>query len=238
MPRTRPLPEVGGPAVFSEQVTVEIRERLMAWGRTHYQEFVWRRRDLPVWQALVAEFLLLRTRAAQVEPVFGALQKRYPNPRAFGDAPDEELVDLVASLGLRWRGRLLVRLAREIGHRDGRIPLDPNELRRLPGVGDYVAAATLALHGGRRAVLVDSNIVRLLCRLVGSPFDGETRRRRWLREFADRLTPEAGYREYGYAILDHSMSVCRPRNPLCPECPLRDLCASASGQAIARATDG
>lgn len=214
---------------LSDEAIAEIRRRVIHWGPSYYREFLWRRPGLPIWQGLLAEFLLLRTRAVQVEPVFQRLVDEYPDPASLGRASDADLRQLVSSLGLRWRGELFVRLAREIARREGQLPLDQRELMELPGVGDYVAAATLAFHGGRRAVIVDSNVVRLLCRITGISFDGETRRRRWLRELADRCTPCDEYRAYGYAVLDHSMRVCRPRNPLCHECPVRDLCVAGSG---------
>jgi len=209
-----------------DEMVLEIRGRLLAWGRDNYRDFPWRH-SIPRWQALVAEFLLVRTRASQVVPVFRRIQTEYPTAAAFGNAREEDLVELVAPLGLKWRGRLFVTLARDIGQRRGRLPRTSGALRELPGVGEYVAAAVLALHTGRRDVLIDSNVVRLLARLVGVPHDGETRREPWLREMADRLTPEAEFREYGYAVLDHSMTICRPRRPLCEICPLVDLCSSA-----------
>ncbi|MGE3961768.1 MAG: hypothetical protein AB7F65_08825 [Dehalococcoidia bacterium] len=212
---------------LSDEVVLEICGRLLEWGRDNYRDFPWRHRSIPRWQALVAEFLLLRTRASQVVPVFRRIQAEYPTAKALGDASEQSLIELVTPLGLRWRGRLFVTLAREIGQRRGRLPSPPSELRQMAGVGDYVAAAVLALHSDRRAVLIDSNIVRLIARLVGRPHHGETRRERWLRDIADRLTPETEFREYGYAVLDHSMNICRPRRPLCEICPLVDLCSSA-----------
>ncbi len=197
---------------------------MLTWGATHAQSYPWRAPGLPVWQGLIAEFLLLRTRADQAASVFESFQRHYPDARSLGDAPEDHLSELIASLGLRWRRPLFVQLARVIAERDGDIPTTVNELRELPGVGSYVAAATAALHAGNRAAIVDANIVRLLCRLTGREYDGETRRKRWLLDLADRLTPEFEFRAYGYATLDLSMTVCRPRQPSCPECPLVDLC--------------
>lgn len=204
----------------------DVRRALLAWGREHPQDYPWRAAGVPRWQALVAEFLLLRTRASQVVPVFENLQSEFPDPRSFGVASEERLRRLMSPLGLQWRVPLLVKLARAIGASDGNVPVTVDDLRQLPGVGEYVAGATAALHGGERAAIVDSNIVRWLCRLVGAPYDGETRRKRWLRDFADELTPEIGFREYGYAALDLSMTVCRPRQPECGNCPLAAFCAT------------
>ena len=189
----------------------------------------------PLMAGLIAEFLLVRTRADQVAPAFQSLQRRYPDPRSLGEAPEERLNEMIASLGLRWRSPLFVQLARAIADCHGDIPATVDELKELPGVGAYVAAATAALHGGKRASIVDSNTVRLLCRLTGQKYDGETRRKRWLLDLADRLTPEVEFRAYGYAALDLSMTVCRPRRPLCPSCPLVDLCVTGRARAAARA---
>ena len=174
----------------------------------------------------MVEVLLQRTRAAQVAPVFEELRRRYPSARDFGAASVEELAALIAPLGLRWRVPLLARLAREIGERRGRITRDVDALQRLPGVGPYAAAAVLSLHANMRAVIIDANVVRVLCRLVGEGYDGETRRRAWLGELADRLTPVDRYREYNYAVLDLAMSVCLPRSPRCDVCPLQARCAT------------
>lgn len=210
----------------SDEWVSEVRDLVLAWGAMHSQSYPWRAPGLPVWQGLLAEFLLLRTRADQAAPVFESIQRHYPDARSLGDASEDHLIEMIASLGLRWRRPLFVQLARVIADCDGDVPTTVDELKELPGVGPYVAAATAALHGGNRASIVDSNIVRLLCRLTGQKYDGETRRKRWLLDLADRLTPEVDFRAYGYAALDLSMKVCRPRQPSCADCPLVDLCAT------------
>ena len=176
----------------------------------------------------------MRTRAAQVLPVYRELFRRFPTARTFGAANDEELTEIVGPLGLRWRARLVAALAHEIGRRNGRLPRTQKALEELPGVGPYAAAAALSLHGGRRAVIIDANVVRVLARLVGREFDGETRRKRWLRDLAEYATPARDVRAFNYALLDLGAIVCRPRTPRCSACPLEDLCAYAkAGAAIA-----
>ena len=198
---------------------------LTRWGRRNRRAYPWRR-ELPLWQALVVEVMLQRTRANQVVTTFNQFRHRYPNPIALGLASEEELTELLQPLGLRWRGRLLHLLAKEIRRLDGALPLTQPDLEALPGVGPYAAAATLSLHANRRAVLIDSNIVRVLCRLVGAVYDGETRRKRWLYELADLLTPPRAHRAYNYAVLDLAALVCLPRTPKCDECPVLKWCAT------------
>ncbi len=223
-------PDKASPPAPSDEWIEEVRDAVLSWGATHTQSYPWRARGLPVWQGLIAEFLLLRTRANQAASVFETIQRHYPDARSLGDAPEDDLSEVIASLGLRWRRPLFVQLARAIADRDGDIPTTVVELKELPGVGPYVAAATAALHAGNRAAIVDANIVRFLCRLTGQEYDGETRRKRWLLDLADRLTPETEFREYGYAALDLSMTVCRPRRPSCAECPLVDFCITGRDQ--------
>ena len=215
----------------SDEWVADVRDVVLSWGAAHSQNYPWRASGLPVWQGLIAEFLLLRTRADQAAPVFEEIQRQYPDARSFGDAPEDRLEGMIASLGLRWRRPLFVQLARAIGDCDGKVPTTVDELKELPGVGAYVASATAALHGGSRAVIVDANIVRLLSRLTGQRYDGETRRKRWLLDLADRLTPDVEFRDYGYAALDLSMTVCRPRRPLCAHCPLVAFCVTGRDQA-------
>lgn len=200
-----------------------INRALARWGRRNWRDYPWREK-LPLWQALVAEVMLQRTRADQVAPTFHRFREQYPSPAALCRANVEELTRLIEPLGLRWRGRILYQLAHEIARLDGELPLDQKALEALPGVGPYAAAATLSLHANRRAVLIDSNTVRVLCRLIGAEYDGETRRKRWLHELAEVMTPPRAHRSYNYAVLDLAALVCRPRAPKCAECPIRAWC--------------
>ncbi len=78
-------------------------------------------------------------------------------------------------------------------------------------------------------MIVDSNVVRLLCRLTGQSYDGETRRKAWLRTLADRLTPRDSFRDFNYAMLDHAMLVCTVEDPGCRDCVLSAGCWYATG---------
>ncbi|MBI2963589.1 MAG: hypothetical protein HYY35_07525 [Deltaproteobacteria bacterium] len=107
------------------------------------------------------------------------------------------------------------------------------ELQRLPGVGMYTAAAWLSLHRGRRAVIIDANVARWLSRVTGLPYNRDPRHVRWVKKLADELTPQRAFREYNYAVLDFTMSICVPRNPRCDVCPMLSECRY--GQARLRA---
>lgn len=121
----------------------------------------------------------------------------------------------------------MYRLLQQLAASGGTVPLNEAELRGLPGVGEYCAAALVSLHAGQRAVVIDSNIVRVLARLIGRPYDGETRRKKWLRDLAAALTPALDHTDYNYGLLDIAMTTCRAR-PQCNACPIAFACVTGS----------
>lgn len=198
----------------------EAREILRSWGAENYQDYPWRRPGR-AWHGLVAEILLQRTRAENVVPVYRVFVETFPTPADLARASEDQVQLIIYPLGLRWRAPLLVSLGKELT-RLGKVPDTFDELVVLPGIGPYVAAAWLSFHADGRGVLIDANIVRWICRMTGREYDGETRRKRWLRDFMEQLTPLAPVKEFNYALLDFTMLVCTPVNPKCSECPFAD----------------
>ncbi len=86
----------------------------------------------------------------------------------------------------------------------------------------------MSLHGNTRAVIIDSNVVRVICRVLGVPFDGETRRKKWVKDLLVQITPKDDFRSFNYALIDLAMQICRPRSPLCNTCPVQTVCATGS----------
>lgn len=149
--------------------------------------------------------------------MFERARTLYADPTQLQAASSGELRQAFGSLGLAWRLPLISRLATCVRTANA-IPESEEALIQLPGIGPYAAAAYLSLHRKRRAVIVDANVVRWLGRLFGFPFDGETRRKHWLKDLAEILTPTVAFRDYNYAVLDFSMQVCNAR-PECTMCP-------------------
>lgn len=195
-----------------------IRRILLKWGTANYKDFPWRKTDNK-WHALLAEVLLQRTRVRAVVPVYNELIKRYPEPVDLANASLSEIEEVVYSLGLPARAVTLKALAAEVAFIEGRIPLNIDGITKLPGIGTYIAAAWLSFHAGGKAVIIDANVVRWICRLIDRQCDAETRRKKWLIELAKKLTPERRVKDYNYAVLDFTMEIC-VKKPLCEICPL------------------
>lgn len=206
-----------------KQMPSAIQRRLLSWSKSRPVSFPWREENDP-WLSLAAEIMLQRTRASQVEPVFLDFRQRFPTTAQLVLAGPSVAREVTDRLGLHWRGDLLFRAAKAVDEAGGAPPEDPSELREIPGVGPYTAAAWLSLHRGKRAVIVDANVSRWLSRMTGCRFEPDPRHVRWVNDLADHLTPSRAFRRYNYALIDFTMAVCTPRNPKCSECPLCRYC--------------
>jgi len=143
----------------------------------------------------------------------------FATPSKLKQASVKKIEKLLYPLGLRWRAPLIKKLARALDERGGSPPTSLAELITLPGVGPYAAAAYLGFHTNSRAVIIDANVVRFLCRLIDYSYDGETRRIPWLLDFADRMTPRRNVKRFNYSLLDFTMQICTTR-PKCEQCPV------------------
>jgi A/G-specific adenine glycosylase len=218
---TRKLPALDMP--MDDTQVERVRRRLLYWGRRNFKSYAWRYESDP-WLSFVAEFLLQRTRASQVEPAFLELRARFPSARALADGGQAASEGVTEKLGLHWRGPLLAKIAQSVAELGGVPPEDESRLRGLTGVGMYTAAAWLSLHRGIRATIIDANVVRWLSRMTGLPYNRDPRHLQWVQRLADGLTPQRAFRDYNYAVLDFTMAVCTPRCPQCGKCPLLELC--------------
>jgi A/G-specific adenine glycosylase len=202
---------------INREDTGYFRRLVLRWGRQNFKDFPWRRSKNP-WHGLVAEIMLQRTKADQVSPAFMTFTAKYQRPEDFLASP----ASLFSRLGLPIRDEQFLALNRALVAAG--LPTEKAALMRLPGVGDYIASAFVSLHLGKRAALVDANTVRVYGRFFGFETNPETRRKRWLVELAEDITPVRVFKDYNYAIIDFSREICAPRKPQHEVCPLRRKC--------------
>jgi A/G-specific adenine glycosylase len=147
---------------------------------------------------------------------------------ALAMAPDQEVLSEWAGLGYYARARNLIACARQVAAQGG-FPRTEAELRMLPGLGSYTAAAIAAIAFEERAVVVDTNVARVVARYHGveQPL---YQSRDEIRDLADAMTPANRPGDFAQAVMDLGATICRPKNPDCLRCPLADGCkAFASG---------
>jgi A/G-specific adenine glycosylase len=163
-----------------------------------------------------------------VKPRFRRFVERWPSVQALAAAADEEVLSEWAGLGYYARARNLMACAREVAER-GAFPRTEAELRKLPGLGAYTAAAIAAIAFGERATVIDTNVARVVARYHGIEKAIDDCREE-IRQFAEAMTPDIRPGDYAQAMMDLGATICRPRKPECYDCPLAERCkAFASG---------
>ena len=206
----------------------DLHEPILAWYDEHARDLPWRSTSASPWSVMVSEFMLQQTPVARVLPVHEAWLQRWPTPAALAAETSGEAVRAWGRLGYPRRALRLHAAATTIVERhDGEVPASYDDLRELPGVGDYTAAAIATFAHGRRHVVLDTNVRRVLTRVatgVEFPAASVTKGERTL---AAELLPadEPTAATWSVAVMELGALVCTATNPRCPSCPVADRCA-------------
>jgi len=200
---------------------------VVAWFDEHARDLPWRAPDRTPWGVLVSEVMLQQTPVVRVEPAWRAWMRAWPTPADLAAAPTADVLRAWDRLGYPRRALRLQECARAIVERHGgAVPDDEAALLALPGIGSYTAAAVRAFAFGRRAVVLDTNVRRVLARAVGgealpapSLTAGEVR-------LAAALVPvsDDDAARWAAASMELGALVCTARAPACDRCPLRSSC--------------
>jgi A/G-specific adenine glycosylase len=218
-------------------VTASISDMLLHWYDTHARDLPWRvppgaaLPDDPAWpyRVWLSEVMLQQTTVAAVKPYFTKFTATWPSVEALAAAPEDDVMAAWAGLGYYSRARNLVKCARAVAVMGG-FPATEPELRQLPGLGDYTAAAIAAIAFGSRAVVVDANVERVVARLfaIDTPLPAA---RKAIRAAADTITPAARAGDFAQSMMDLGSHICTSKSPRCMLCPLREDCAGyAAGE--------
>ncbi len=204
---------------------VSFSARLLDWYALNARSLPWRGRPDPyaVW---VSEIMLQQTRVETVIPYYQLWMSRFPSVAALARADLQEVLAAWEGLGYYSRARNLHRAAQVVmAEYAGSLPNDPSDLRRLPGIGRYTAAAIASIAFGADEAALDGNIRRVLARLfdVSEPARSPQGERR-LWELACLYLPPGRAGDYNQALMDLGATICLPRQPRCPDCPLMADC--------------
>lgn len=210
-----------------------IRSRLLAWYDAHARTLPWRAgpgaAPTEPYRVWLSEVMLQQTTVPHATPYFQAFTERWPTVSDLAAAPDAEVMAAWAGLGYYARARNLLACARAVaGDHGGVFPDTEAGLLALPGVGAYTAAAVAAIAFGRAANVVDGNVERVMARLfaVETPVPAA---RPELRRLASRFVTDDRPGDWAQALMDLGATVCRPRSPLCGQCPVAEDCVGWAG---------
>jgi A/G-specific adenine glycosylase len=208
-------------------VPVDASVALLRWYDAHARVLPWRvgPGEAPdPYRIWLSEIMLQQTTVAAVRGYFETFTRRWPDVAALAAADESDVMAAWAGLGYYARARNLAACARKIvGEHGGRFPDTEAELLTLPGIGRYTAAAIAAIAFGRRAVVVDANVERVVARLfaVDQPLPAA---RPTLHALTDRITPSLRGGDFAQAMMDLGATLCTPREPACGICPLFEVC--------------
>ncbi|MFF1528051.1 A/G-specific adenine glycosylase [Cellulomonas sp. NPDC058312] len=205
-----------------------VREPVVAWFEEHARDLPWRAPDRTPWGVLVSEVMLQQTPVVRVEPAWRAWLARWPEPADLAAASPADVLRAWDRLGYPRRALRLQDCARALVERHGgAVPDDEEALLALPGIGSYTAAAVRAFAFGRRSVVLDTNVRRVLARVVAGEALPAPALTVAERRLAEELVPadDAGAARWAAASMELGALVCTARAPRCDACPVRDVCA-------------
>jgi A/G-specific adenine glycosylase len=201
--------------------------RLLAWYDRSHRPLPWRAppRQLQVpYRVWLSEIMLQQTTVPAVKAYYEKFLTFWPDFEALAAAPVDDVMKAWAGLGYYSRARNLHACAKVVaGEFGGTLPDDEKALQKLPGIGAYTSAAIAAIAFGKRAVVVDANVERVVTRLfrIAEPLP---QAKPLIREKADTLTPDERAGDFAQAMMDLGATICTPKKPSCLLCPLQDEC--------------
>ncbi|MCX6080366.1 MAG: A/G-specific adenine glycosylase [Chloroflexi bacterium] len=205
----------------------EFADSIFSWYRQHARVLPWRGHVDPyaVW---VSEIMLQQTRVETVIPYFERWMVQFPSVAALAESSEQMVLSAWEGLGYYSRGRNLYRAAKIImAQFDGQIPREITQLRKLPGIGRYTAAAIASIAFNQDVASLDANLRRVFARVfdVATPADS-TLGEETLWSLAQVHLPPGRAGDYSQALMDLGSAICLPKKPLCLVCPLCNMCKS------------
>jgi len=198
---------------------------ILEWGKKNMRNYPWRdTRD--TYKIMIAEIMLHRTKADQVEELYEAFIEKFPNFRSIVRAGPENIKSELHSLGLSWRSDLLHRMAEEVVKKyDGVLPHNKIKLMELPGVGHYIASAILCFGYDLPEPVLDTNTVRVIGRVFGIKITDSSRRSKKFEKIMYDLIACGEPRRFSLSLIDFAAVICTSGNdPRCNICSLKGIC--------------
>ena len=205
----------------SAQACPVFRSRLLDWYQRNRRDLPWRENRDP-YRIWLSEIMLQQTRVAAVVDHYGKFLIRFPTNKKLASARESSVLAAWSGLGYYRRARMLHAAGKEIVKRyTGRFPRTADELRALPGIGRYTAAAIASIAFDEPIAVVDGNVERVIERLVG-----ERLPKKELWQTAQELLSPRRPGDFNQAMMELGATICLPREPMCLACPVSGMCAT------------
>jgi A/G-specific adenine glycosylase len=206
-----------------------LTKKILYWYDNNKRTLPWRKKISQTkkeYYTLVSEFMLQQTQVATVIPYFNTFVKDIPNMRSLAKINESKLLKYWEGLGYYSRVKNLKKTAEIVEQNfNGRLPCSIDELKSLPGIGDYTSNAIMAIAFNRPFIPLDGNIERVIKRLLSLKLAKEITKKNLIRK-KDILGTAIRSDDYAQALMELGALVCRPKKPLCNQCPLIKNCKS------------
>lgn len=210
------------------------QKNLIDWYLNNHRSLPWRKTEDP-YRIWVSEAMLQQTQVSTVLPYYRKFLQKFPTIKHLARAELHDVLKVWEGLGYYARARNLHRAAGNVQQQyQGVIPTTWNQFRKLPGVGDYIAAAVLSIAFGLPYAVVDGNVKRVLARLqcIAAPLNNSTSTKRF-KETAEALKDTQMPGTYNQALMELGAIICKPKHPLCDRCPVQRFCLAYQTKTVA-----
>jgi A/G-specific adenine glycosylase len=202
-----------------------LQKRLIKWFDQHQRKLPWRETKDPffIW---VSEVMLQQTQVKKVLEYYDKFRAKFPDVFTLASADLQEVLKAWEGMGYYARARNLHQAAKIVAaERDGNFPAKYDEFRKLPGVGDYIAAAVLSQAFNAPHAVVDGNVKRVLSRLflIESPVNHSSARKIF-QDHANEILDQRQSGIFNQAMMELGATICRPQKPNCQDCPISPFC--------------
>ena len=204
---------------------LHIGKKLIKWYDTNARQLPWRENQQPynIW---ISEIVLQQTQVKQGLGHYLRFIERFPTVKELHDAHEDEVLLYWKGLGYYSRAINLHKAAHQIVEEfDGKFPNHYQDILKLKGVGKYTAAAVASICFDEKIPAIDGNFYRVLSRIFADDFDmSSSKAFQYFTDLALLMMPEEKPGDFNQAIMDIGSEICKPKNPLCAECPVNDDC--------------
>ena len=203
---------------------VFLRKRLLAWYKVSRRDLPWRRTVDP-YKIWISEIMLQQTTVKTVIPYYEKWIKTFPDIKSLVRAPLQKVLKTWEGLGYYGRARNIKKTALILSEKfQSQFPCSHDQLVRLPGIGDYTAAAVMSIAFDKPFPVLDANVKRVMTRLLLIESSVAGREEKEIKELLEKGMPKKGCGNFNQALMELGALICQPKNPSCPLCPLKDVC--------------
>jgi A/G-specific adenine glycosylase len=203
------------------------QNKLINWYKKSHRKLPWRETENPyyIW---ISEVMLQQTQVGTVKPYYEKFIQKFPTVKALAKADLQEVLKIWEGMGYYSRARNLHKAAKIVmSEMGGKVPDNYQQFRQLPGVGQYIAAAVQSIAFHQPCAVVDGNVKRVLARLftIKTPVN-DAKSNKVFQQKASEILNRKNPGMFNQAMMELGALICRPQNPLCAKCPVKQFCAA------------